>query len=104
MMRSDIDPDVFLPEVFQICDELSDLVEAVSDERLMTIILILDALPEDMHSIIKMQSIRDPKLGLEEIVAWCKRYLLTIRRGRQFPKGVMILIVEVVIIAVVRQQ
>ena len=36
MMRSDIDPDVFLSEAFQLRDELSDLGEAVSDERLIT--------------------------------------------------------------------
>ena len=50
MMRSDIDPDVFLSAIVQLRDELSDLVEAVSDEFLTTI--ILDALPEDMYSTI----------------------------------------------------
>ena len=39
-MRSDIDPDVFLSEVFQLLDELNDyLGETVTDERLTTIIL-----------------------------------------------------------------
>ena len=38
VMRSDIDLDMFLSEVFQLCDKLSDLREAVSDERLTTII------------------------------------------------------------------
>ena len=64
-MRSDIDPHVFLFEVFQLRDERSDLREAVSNERLTT--NILDALPEEIYSTIIMQSIRDPKLGLEEI-------------------------------------
>ena len=54
-MRSDIEPDTFLSEAFQLHDKLSDLGEAVSDERLATI--ILDALPEEMYSAVKMQSI-----------------------------------------------
>ena len=58
IMRPDIDPDVFLSEVFQLCDELNDLSEALTYERLTTI--ILDTLPEDMYSTVKMQSIRDP--------------------------------------------
>ena len=66
-MRSDIDPDVFLSEVFQLRDELSDLGKVVSNERLATI--ILDALPEEMYTTIKLQSIRDPDLGLEEIIS-----------------------------------
>ena len=42
-MRSDIDLDVFLTEeVFQLREELDDLGETVTDERLTTI--ILDAL------------------------------------------------------------
>ena len=43
-MISDIDPDVFLSEVFHLGDELSDLGEFVSNERLAAV--ILDALPE----------------------------------------------------------
>ena len=40
VMRSDVDPDVFLSEVFQLLDELNDhLGETVTDERLTTIIL-----------------------------------------------------------------
>ena len=58
IMRPDIDSDVFLSEVFQLCDELNDLSEALTYERLTTI--ILDTLPEDMYSTVKMQSIRDP--------------------------------------------
>ena len=52
-MRYGIDPDVFLLEVFQLRDELDDLGETVTDERLTTI--ILDAFPEEMYSTVKMQ-------------------------------------------------
>ena len=65
-MKSDIDPDVFFSEVFQQRDGVIDMGEAVTDKRLTTI--ILDALPEEMYSTIKIQSIRDPELGLENII------------------------------------
>ena len=65
-MRSDIDPDVFL-SVFQLRNELSDLGKTVSNERSTTI--FLGELPEEMYSTIKMQSIRDPELGLEKIMS-----------------------------------
>ena len=45
-MRSDIDPDMFLSEVVQLRDELNDLGETVTDERLTTI--TLDVLPEEI--------------------------------------------------------
>ena len=51
MMRSDIDPIVFLSEVLQLRDELNDLGEAVTEERLTNI--ILNTLPKDMHSTVK---------------------------------------------------
>ena len=60
LMRSNIDHDVFLSEVFQLRDELNDLGEVVSNERLTTI--ILDALPEERYSKLKAQSIKDPRL------------------------------------------
>ena len=66
-MRSDVDPDVFLSEVFQLRDELDDLGETATNERLTTI--IVDALPEEMYSTVKMQSVRDPDVGLEEIIS-----------------------------------
>ena len=69
-MRSDIDANVFLSEVFQLRDELDDLGETVTDERLITI--ILDALPEETYSTVKMLSVRDPDLGLEEIIGMMK--------------------------------
>ena len=59
-MRSNIDHDVFLSECFQLRDELRDLGEVVSNERLTTI--ILDALPEERYSKLKAQSIKDPRL------------------------------------------
>ena len=58
-MRSDIDPDAFLSEVFQLRDELNDLGETVTDEPLTAI--ILDALPEEMFSTVKMQSVKRPR-------------------------------------------
>ncbi|CAN0410988.1 unnamed protein product, partial [Ascophyllum nodosum] len=65
VMRSDIDPNVFLSEVFQLREELDDLGEKITDESLTTI--ILDVLPEEIYSSVKIQSIRDPDLGLEKI-------------------------------------
>ena len=70
VMRSDIDPDVLLSKVFQLRDELDDLGETVIDERLTTI--ILDALPEEMYSTVKMQSVRYADLGFEEIIGMMK--------------------------------
>ena len=45
-------------EVFQLRDELNGLGEDVSDEHLTTI--ILDALLEEVYSIIKNWRTRDP--------------------------------------------
>ena len=100
VMRSNIDPDMFLSEVFQLRDELNDLSEVVSNERFT--LIILDVLPEDMYSTIKVQSTRDPHLGLEEIISIIKRSLLTIRRG-QFPKRAKSRTVKVMIIAIMSQ-
>ena len=66
-MRSHIDSDVFLSEVFQLREELGDLSEVISNERLTTI--ILDALPEERYSTVEVQLIRDPDVGLEEIIS-----------------------------------
>ena len=60
-MRSDIDPDVLSFGVFQLRGELNVLGEAVTDERLTTI--ILDALPDEMYSTVKTKSIRNPELA-----------------------------------------
>ena len=69
-MRSDIDLDVFLSEVFQLRDALNELGEVVSNEGLTTI--IIDALPEEMYFTVKVQSTSDPDLWLEEIVSMTK--------------------------------
>ena len=53
VMRSDVDLDVFLSDVLQLRDELNDLGNVVSNERLATI--ILDELPKDVYSTIKLQ-------------------------------------------------
>ena len=71
--KSDIDPDEFLSETFQLRNELSDLGRMVSDGRLTTI--IIDALPEKMYSTVKMQ-LRDPKLGLEKIISLTKTIII----------------------------
>ena len=70
VVRSDVDPDVFLSEVFQLRGGLNDLGEAVTDERL--IFIILDALPEEIYSTVNMQPIRYPELGLDKIMSTTK--------------------------------
>ena len=66
-MKPDIDPDLFLSKVFQLRDELVDFGDAVFDERLTTI--ILDALPGEMYSTVKMKPIRDLELEPEDITS-----------------------------------
>ena len=65
VMKSDTDPDDFLSDINQICNELGALDETISTERMTTI--ILDALPSDMYSTVKLEAIRDPDLSLEQI-------------------------------------
>ena len=55
----------FLSEINQIRDEPSVLDEAVSTERLTTI--IFDALRAEMYSTVRLGAIRDPDLSLEQI-------------------------------------
>ena len=62
-MTADNDLDVFLTEAYQLRDELSDLDEVTSTQRLTTI--ILGALPAEKSTAIKFQVIRDPDLSLE---------------------------------------
>ena len=64
-MQPDTDSDVFLSEINQIRDELGVLDKAVSTERLTTI--ILDALPAEMYSTMKLEALRDPDNILEHI-------------------------------------
>ena len=65
VMRADTDFDAFLSEVYQLRNELSDLVEVMSTELLTTI--VLDALPVGKYLTIKIQAIRDPDLYLGEV-------------------------------------
>ena len=65
VMKSDTDPDVYLSDINQICNELGALDETISTERLTTI--ILDALPSEMYSTVKLEAIRDPDLSLDQI-------------------------------------
>ena len=64
-MKPDTDPNVFLSEINQVRDELGVLDETVSTERLTTI--ILDALPAEKYSTVKLEAIRDPDLSSEQI-------------------------------------
>ena len=83
-MRPGIDPDVFLSGSLQLRDELDDLGETVTDERLTT--MILDALPEEMYSTVRMESVRDPDLGLEEIVGMMKTIFINHSERSSVPK------------------
>ena len=85
-MRSDIDPDVFLSEVFQLRDEISDLGEAISNECLTTI--IKNVPPEEMYSIIRVQSIRNPDLGLEQITSMIKTIFINHSERSSVPKRI----------------
>ena len=80
-MMSVTDLDMFLSEIFQLRDELIDFGEAVSDERLATVILY--ALPEEMYSILQMRSTIDPELGFEEIISIIKT--IFINYSERFP-------------------
>ena len=64
-MKADIGPDVFMSEIYQLCDELSDLDEVVSTERVTTI--IFGAMQAEKHPIIEIQVIRYPDLSLERV-------------------------------------
>ena len=64
-MQPDTDADVFLSEINQIRDELSILDETVSTKSLTT--LILDVMSAEMYSTVKLKTIQDPDLSLEQI-------------------------------------
>ena len=64
-MKPGNDPDVILSEINQIRDELGVLDKTVSTERLDTI--ILDALPAEMYTTVRLEAVRDPDLSLEQI-------------------------------------
>ena len=84
VMRSDIDPNAIISEVFQLRDKLSDLGEVFSDERLTSI--IIDALSEEMYSTVKVQLIRDPDLGLEEIISMMETIFINHSERSSVPK------------------
>ena len=65
VIKPDTDPDVFRSEINQIRDELGVFDEIVSMERLTTI--ILDALPAEMYSTVKLEAVRDPDFSLKHI-------------------------------------
>ena len=65
VMKPDSDSDILMSEINQIRDELGVFDETVSTERLTTI--ILDALPAEMYSTVKLEAVRDPDLSLEHI-------------------------------------
>ena len=78
-MKADTDPVIFLSEINQLRNELSDWDKVVSTEHLTTI--ILDALPGEIYSTIKLEVKRDPDFSLEQIP------LSSItRKGCQLPK------------------
>ena len=75
MRRAESDCDVFLSEVCQPRNKLSDLHEVVSTERLTTI--LLDSLPAEKYSTIKIPAvIRDPDSSLREIESIIKKTLI----------------------------
>ena len=86
VMRAHIDPDVFLFEFFQLHDELSDLGEVVSNERLTTI--FLGTLLAEKYATIKIQATRDPNLRLEEITKIMKTIFINHSERSSVPKGV----------------
>ena len=63
-MKNDTDPDVFPSKINQVRNKLSDSKEVVSTEHLTTV--ILDALPAEKCSTIKLEAKRDPNLSLEQ--------------------------------------
>ena len=82
-MRFDIDLDGFLSEEFQLRDELSDLGETVSNERLTTV--LSDALPDDIYSTIKVQS-RDRDLEVKKNISIMKPIFINHSERLSVPK------------------
>ena len=64
-MKADIYSDALLSEIYQLREELSYLDEGVSTDRLTT--GVLDALPAEKYSTIKLQAIGDPDSNLKQI-------------------------------------
>ena len=83
--EADANPDVFLSEFFQLRDKLSDLGELVSNKRLTT--FILDALSKEKYFILKVRSIGNPDLGLEEITSMMKTIFINHSERSLVPKS-----------------
>ena len=84
VMSSNIDPDMFLSKVFQLRDKLSDLGEIVFNGRSKTI--IIDALPDELYSTIKVASIREPEFGLEKIIGMMRAMFINHSERSSGPK------------------
>ena len=83
-MSSDINPHAFISQVVQLRDEFGDLSKIVSNERLTT--AILDTLPKEMYSTVKMQSIRNLDLGIEEIISMTNTTFINHSERSSVPK------------------
>ncbi|CAM9980923.1 unnamed protein product, partial [Sphacelaria rigidula] len=80
------DPDVFLSNIYQIKDELNNMNESVSDERLTDI--IIEGLADD-YSQIKYDAERDPDLSLSQIESTMRNsYVNRLARGKSARKPV----------------
>ena len=56
MVKANIDSDVFSSEVYQLRDDLSEMDEVASTES--STIIIIDALPAEKYSTIKILAVR----------------------------------------------
>ena len=86
VMRSDIDPDVFLSEVFQLRDELNDLGETITDEPLTTTVSSYMRSQKRYTPQLKCRQLRDPDLGLEEIIGMIKTTFINHSERSSVPK------------------
>ena len=84
MFEQQCDADMFLSKVFQLRDKLSDLGEIVFNGCSKTI--ILDALPDELYSTIKVQSIREPEFGLEKIIGMMRAMFINHSERSSGPK------------------
>ena len=75
---------MFLPQGFQLCDELSDLGERESNKQLTTI--ILDDVPAEKYSTINVQAIRDQNSSLKNIMGIMKTIFINHSERSSIPK------------------
>ena len=80
-MKANTDPDVFPLDMDQLRDKLSNCDEVISTEHSTT--TILDALPAEKYSTIKLEVKRDPDLSSKQ-----RRFSPITRKGCQLPKVV----------------